>query len=609
MLLSPAQITALYTRLRDYRGDGRTDILFDSRDRGNYSEYSMDAMFEMLCTEDPTGLAAGLLLEVMIDATIHGSKVTLANVLSGEGFLTRAREVLAIKQDLVALTAKPRDAFLALMGELLPRMNPEYAAPSLRELAITLRDACYTRSKGMKLQWLRCDDVGNTMQPLPLRATDTVKKFETLSSFLRFLTHEAMPGAHLACVAHGATVIGLKYPGRVAFLSSLEMNTHTGQPLEARASNYHMAESLDIDTPMERYPDWRKLFAAGQTEIPLNALPSDRLLWLALLVEMMRGPMADASPDTVRLIATLHDALPAPQKRSNVPALLMTPTWELKDYSLEQAFAELELPDWDRSIAAPGLAHVTAEQLMPVGTELCYLSTVAPYQFNPVKKDSFSNSVDKEFRRIHAELRPLSPELVGSKEELDALRWDTLKHNLRIWLAAWGAHDLAQKVLAFLPEFDAAITHRVSELTRLPMATLRPITDNPPYFGLRFFVQSPRHTGYCPMSYFHPKKRATHFYELTPKSPQDICQMMGDADTSRLPGWLQGWHVTEHSRAMHTPAHLMPWYSLNQLTDELAYHDRRNETANRRKSLFTTVVLVHSIDIPTPSQGADNADA
>ena len=56
-------------------------LLFDTRDAGNYGPYHIQQTWEMLERNEPTGVAAALLLAEMVDATLRLSKVALPRVL------------------------------------------------------------------------------------------------------------------------------------------------------------------------------------------------------------------------------------------------------------------------------------------------------------------------------------------------------------------------------------------------------------------------------------------------------------------------------------------------------------------------------------------------
>ena len=56
------------------------DVIFDTRDHGNYSGYSWKTTRSLVRSGDPSGLTEGMLLNQMIEATINLSKVNLSKV-------------------------------------------------------------------------------------------------------------------------------------------------------------------------------------------------------------------------------------------------------------------------------------------------------------------------------------------------------------------------------------------------------------------------------------------------------------------------------------------------------------------------------------------------
>jgi len=84
-MLSYSTLTSLSDALKAYRASGA--IIFDTRDYGNYSEHRWDDTVAMLTKADPTGLAMGLLLDEMFEATINGASVKLSRLLREDGSL------------------------------------------------------------------------------------------------------------------------------------------------------------------------------------------------------------------------------------------------------------------------------------------------------------------------------------------------------------------------------------------------------------------------------------------------------------------------------------------------------------------------------------------
>lgn len=100
-MISAKLLDNTFKRLEGFRGSDTPLIIFDSRDRGNYGAYEWDRTVEMLRKHDPTGLAEGLLLLEMCEATINGSRVELSRVLREEGYLERLSEIISIQKEIL----------------------------------------------------------------------------------------------------------------------------------------------------------------------------------------------------------------------------------------------------------------------------------------------------------------------------------------------------------------------------------------------------------------------------------------------------------------------------------------------------------------------------
>jgi hypothetical protein len=588
MLLSLAEVLNFYERLRKFRAEGRGPIYFDSRDHGNYGEYDFPEKFEMLCQQDPTGLAAGMMLECMVQATISGSKVLLQDLLEVPFFLEKMEVIDLLRTEMAERIGEKRDAFVAAVTASLTQVIGTPQSPKTLEVAVCLRDACYSAAKGLKLNWLVCDEVTHTPQSLPI--SGEARRYPTLPAFLLFLKNEALPGAYLACVGNGHTVIGLKFPGRIAYLSSLDVNMYSGQLLESRADNYHMAESFDLQTAVERYPDWRKLLPDNKEACPLTDAPRDRLLWLALVIEMTRQKMYAADPKSVLLSAVMLDALPAPMLHGKLPALVSKPAWTIPDLSVTEAFASLQLTPWERKLLEPAISLVSVRDLLPVGHYKLHMSVSGPIGYVEPRL-RFGGDMDPEFAVCHAEITPLSPELTGTLEQLKEVRAKMLVKNLTSWLETWAEHEIARNWVAMAPLFAEKVEARIPELLASPR---RSLVDESmaPYGALRFFHQSPKHKGFCAMSYLNKKKRATHAAVVHAKSAQQIADSMGIAE-SELPAWLQGWERTEGK--FHS-TYKWEWQTFQDLHRVIDIYDPHRRVPHY--FIFTAVVFVTEADLP-----------
>jgi len=345
-----------------YRGDGRGDVLFDGRDPGNYGNYHWDFTFSMLMRNDPTGLAAGMLLNEMIEATIAGSKVKLSRVLREAGFLDRLGEVLRIKNELYPEIEGPMNKLIEHVDVALEQTGSKGGATT-REVALCLRDAIHSIDSGMSLRWLQCDDVAApgdgrgkaTHSTLALN----IGHYADTAAFADALRHGLPFGAHLARIGHGSTSIGIKQPGRIAFLSTLALSTISGG-VEENRSGSNLAEKLDLDNMVEHYPAWtekgqfngdRLVPAApgqGHRLVSLSMLPRDVVIWTAMITEIASQRMASAKPGEVELAENLRIAIGVSDNDEGaLPSRLLPavvkPNWRIEELTLTAGIRDLAL--------------------------------------------------------------------------------------------------------------------------------------------------------------------------------------------------------------------------------------------------------------------------
>lgn len=162
----------------------------------------------------------------MIEATIEGSTVKLSRVLREPGFVEQLRTILDLKQALTAEIAEPAAKLMTKINASLGEVADSFGYPTSREVAICLRDAIYSMKEGLTPRWLQYSANAPSFHA-PI--CQDIHHFLDTSAFLIAL-REPMPyGAHLARIGLTQTAIGIKQPGRVAYLSSQFINVHTGK--------------------------------------------------------------------------------------------------------------------------------------------------------------------------------------------------------------------------------------------------------------------------------------------------------------------------------------------------------------------------------------------
>lgn len=429
-------------------------LLFDTRDRGNYGPYNLENTWALLEKSDPTGVAGGLLLAEMIEATLQLSNVKLPRVLLEDGFIAKLQALLTLRNTVEEVVASPRKELLIRLEEGLNAISPTFGEISHRELAIVLRDAIYSMAPpcGLTMRWVEANKGYPVLSAVPLALA--VERHDSLPGLLDALRHDRPYGAYLAVVGpRSQTVIALKQPCGIAYLSSLSIDTQTGKLKESRAHNSHMAEKLDLDTMMERYPEWHNLRKKPEGSLPVTSqgippllltdLPRDNVLWFALVVEMARQQMArlDEEPFPA-LTEAMTNALP---KAGGLP--MVHRNWTLRTPTLAEIADSLALPSWVMAHCKEQLYSLKPETFLPQGD--------APVGFNPSTqeytpwKDSFSYwdypGGYEGFRAHHVQFCCVSPELVGTQDELEAARKAILRKNM----AAFIQHVINDQVTRF----------------------------------------------------------------------------------------------------------------------------------------------------------------
>jgi hypothetical protein len=472
-------VTAFVAQLAEYVDERADLIMLRWSERGHVEPDALTRSVDMLNRNDPTGFASAFLLDEAIQSVFAAGKVNLGRVLNEEGYIERLALLSRIRQQLSEYLAKPRDEFIARVTKSVAEIGLPTDEITSRSVAVCLRDAVYAMDSGLSQRWLRCDAGDNSApgkRPLPL--SRFVLEFDTLPDFVAALRSNLGAGAYLACVDSDLTVIGLKLPGRVMYLSSLEIDARSGGLRQIVGDKYGTAK-FDINKPLERYPDWdairkgaKRVPAACRPEVgeaqvvcPLSNLPADQVLWLALVVEMARQAMVRAEPGTVDLAESMMKALQAGNPE-NLPAHQVN--FDLTMPSIEAVFSGLELDEWTRRFMRPALERLTAEHFLPVGDARFALELDTGALWTSEEVAARSDELDSRFVADFVDVCPVSPQLVGTRAEMDAARHRIFERNLLVYLLAWTntriaklwGHRCAMLWCGFLRRWSSSVCDR-----------------------------------------------------------------------------------------------------------------------------------------------------
>ncbi|KWU23424.1 hypothetical protein [Burkholderia cenocepacia] len=563
----------------------------------------------MLRRADPSGLAEALLLYEMVEATINGSNVPLALVLREPGFVERMGAVLKIHDRVDSLIGGLRETLMSSLETALATISESFGAPSSREVAICLRDAIFCLDRGLTLRWLECD---GTPMDTPVPLAEDVRHFPDIVAFVDALRTTLPFGAHLARIGTTFTAIGIKQPGRIGYLSSLGINTHTGAVQEHHADNSHMAETFDLDTPVQRYPKWveyKTRSGLGGLSIALGAdthamstlstLPRDRIIWFAMVVEMAAKRMRETSTEDVQLTEALVNALPE-RVASSVP-VVVKPNWRANELTLAEMVGSLELSDWALRFLRPAWEGLPAETFLPesehpVGIRLDSRSLCRyPTQFDSGM--GFSEAEDA--RKNAIELVRVARDWVGSKKEIDAARKQVFGHNLSNFLLTWGNRRFETLWEEQKTRFSDLLRHNLKKAIQHPCVW----RAAPDYYvsGVNIYNQSAKHKSYNPRCIFNRKSEVTDTLVVQPNSDADLVEVLGLSAVADLPEELQGWNRIQ---GWATAPHTTP----GPFRSNRRWCFRRRGFGSDRKAVFEGLVRVNHANVDISGIAAHRPD-
>lgn len=599
-MISYDLLESITEKLAAYRGNGQGNILFDSRDRQNYSDFEWPKTVALLKSADPTGLAVAMLISAKIDTTIAHSQVRLHRVLEEPGFFDAIKEIHRIRAELDQVLEGPLNVFMERVEFLISKVSPDFGKPTKREIAVSLRDAIYCMTQGMKMSWVQCDtDQAN--QPIGIHSRFV--QADTLSQFVELLKTDLPIGVHLAKIGASATAIGFKKPGRIAYMSSMSINHHTGKMEESRTYGEHMRDGLDLDGFDLRYPKWDRIIGRGKDhEVALEPLVKhidrDCMIWLAMMIELANQEMARTQPTSIKLtesgkMAITHDSM----VRSNLPVPYV-PSWTLKMPTQAEIFESLGFSEWEKRFLSEALEGVKEGDFLPIGDVSMVLrfDTKAQVPYLSDKDTGYNYFESRELSENSNTLTSISESIAGTQEDIHALIVRVYQRNMADWLMHWGNRkfnalwkndaDWFKKRLA--KNAEKALNHECASL----------VTGSGLMGCAVVWEQSHKHTGFHALCYFDGKTKANAEGFLNPKTAKDIVAILGLKNETYLPEHLQGW------------ARVQGWTTSSRLASDTPcstrwdFADRKVTHVRGSHAYYQGVVHFYSFNHPLGTQKA-----
>lgn len=484
-----------------------------------------------------------MLISAKIDATIACSQVKLLRVLEEPGYFDEIKEIHRIRERLDDVLQGPLKVFMERVESLIIKVSPDFAKPTKREIAVSLRDAIYCISKGMKMSWVQCDgEQPNT----PVGLHYKVAISDTLAGFVEMLKGDLPMGVHLAKVGHEATAIGFKKPGRIMYLSSMHIDVHTGRMGESQTPDKHMRDKLDLDGVDRRFPEWTTFLGRGKenevaAEPQLKMISRDCMIWLAMMVELANQEVGRVTPSTIRLTesgkqAISHDSM----VRSNLPVPYV-PSWTLKMPSQAEVFESLGFAEWEKKYLGKLLKGVEEGAFMPIGDERLALRYDTKKQARVFKQgepgyDYFKST---ELSENSSPLTSLSESIAGTQEQVERIVLRIYQRNMSNWLMKLGNIQFRQHWKDDQEWFKKRLAKNAEKALNHECAIA---VEGAHLMGAAaVWEQSPKHSGFKALCYFDKKSMADTVGLLTPKTAKEMVSILGLKNESMLPEHLQGW--------------------------------------------------------------------
>ena len=544
-MIDYAKLDRISDALKEYRLDPQ--LLHDARDRGNYHDDSAIKQFEMLKRSDKTGFAVGMMLNEMIEATIAGSTVRLSDVLRQEDFLLKIFKIRSLQQMVQELVGDATSNFQDRLEEKICKISPNFGRPTTREIACCLRDAVYGLDRGLTIRWLRFDEVGSNE---PVGIHDKIIVCPTVADFTDRLKGELPYGCYLAKIGSGNTAIGIKKPGRIAYLSSMSVNTHTGDMEEG--TNPSLVEHLDLTTPGYRYPDWKTykhmgdtLHVDGDADINnLSDLKRDNLMWLAMVAELASQEMAKVEAGAIRLTESVRLAITNGEQIAKMP-VLYRPNWSLQKPTLPQLMETLGFHQgWLSTYLAEAIEGLDADTFLPVSEENGYF-IFKTKTFMPISEiKALGYFQESALYKQGVKFTALSPGIACTEEETDLAIKTIMGRNLSRYLFKWGNDRFLSLWEKDKDWFIRLVTKNIKSAIDMESTRVFPETHSFRELGMgisSICAQHPKRKGFSPLCYFDKKSTVNAIALVSPQDATDMCKALGMKSTAKLPVYLQEW--------------------------------------------------------------------
>lgn len=538
-MISYDLLQSVSEKLAAFRGDGRGNVLFDSRAPGNYGDYYWEETVALMKANDPTGLALAMLINEKIEATINGSNVKLSRVVREKGFTEKLHAILNIKEEIDVVLAGPMSVFKDRIDAMIADVSPVFGESTTREVALSMRDAIYCMSQGMTLRWVQYDpDVPN----LPVGLQADIAIMPTLADFVQALKYQLPIGVHLARIGRDQTAIGVKKPGRIVYMSSMSINVNSGDMREERGRNHNISETLDLDNFTQRYPKWFKLgtpvgrMAAELVDAKITTvkqIPRDSIIWLAMMMELANQEMGRVDPATIKLSESARMAITHGASDRNTLPVPYTPSWVFQPPALADVLNSLGLSEWERRFLAPALDEIEPLDFIPVG------ETVVGYHF---RDKCLTPDTDRDIggRGLWIKFISISEGIAGTQEEVQATVRKIYQKNLATYLIKWGNREFAEHWRQDREWFLQKLTDNALKAMDASCSKVK-LYDFERWNAPSVFKQSPKHKGFRPLCFIAGKGECdvkTHVY---PQNDDDIVDVLGLASKDELPAYLHGW--------------------------------------------------------------------
>lgn len=570
-------LTDIAEKLTAFRGNGRDMVLFDSRDQGNYHEHDWDQTSSLLKSADPTGFSLALLINEMIEATIDGSKVPLSRVLREPGFVEKLHDILDLKARLSTVLDYPMENFHQRIHSMISEVSVDFGAPSSLEIALAMRDAIYCISTGMTINWIACEE---GVPNLPVGLRNDIVHVPTLADFVQDLKHSLPIGVHLARIGRDSTAIGIKKPGRIAYMSSLKVDPKTGGMTQEAPRGAHLAAKLDINGFALRFPQWFiKAYRGSNVEYTdakiktIAQISRDSMIWLAMMMELCNQEMGKIDPGTIRLTESARLAISHDSIQGNLP-VPYSPSWTLTPPSLEEMLNSLELCDWELGFLRESLTGIDPLDFIPVSETLVGMHLI-DRKIVPRPERRSVSFIRESHDVIYVPFISISEGIAGTEEEIQAVVRSIYRKNLADYLLNWGNRKFAQHWKEDTEWFREKLTANALVAMDAPFSKVQNY-DYERWSAPYVFKQSPRHKGFKPLCFIKGKGECDVKTHVHPRNADEIVQALGLSSQEELPAHLRGWSrdqgwttgrgVTQQNPAVTTER----WYFM---CDEEGYYD------------------------------------